>query len=60
MSDKRGPWTAKVMSAVLVCLAVAVGARLVWWLTEPLLPYLLVLVGLGAVYALVLGRFRRQ
>lgn len=48
------------MSAVVVCLAVAVGARLVWWLTEPLLPYLLVLVGLGAVYALVLGRFRRQ
>lgn len=47
------------MSAVVVVLAVAVGARVVWELLMPLVPVLLGLVGLGVVYALVLGGSRR-
>ncbi len=52
-------WPAKAMSAVVVVLAVAVGARVAWELLAPLVPVLLVLVGLGVVYAVVFGRFRR-
>lgn len=58
-ADKGRRWTAKVMSAVVVLVATAVGARVAWELLKPLLPGLLVLVGLGAVYTVVLGRFRR-
>lgn len=47
------------MSSVIVILAVAVGCRIAWELLAPLLPYLLLLVGLSVVYAVVLGRFRR-
>ena len=47
------------MSAVVVLVATAVGARVAWELLAPLLPALLVLVGLGVVYAVVLGRSRR-
>ena len=56
--DVRG-WTAKAMSAVVVVLATAVGARVAWMLLAPVVPVLLVLVGLGVVYALVFGRLRR-
>jgi purine-cytosine permease-like protein len=59
MTDKTTAWTAKAMSAVVVVLTVAVGARVAWWLLAPLVPVLVVLVGLGVVYAVVLGRFRR-
>jgi len=59
MADKSAKWEAKVMSAVVVVLAVAVGARVAWELLAPLVSVLLVLVGLGVVYALVFGRWRR-
>lgn len=39
-------WTAKAWSAVFALLAIAVGARLVWMLLAPLLPFL---VGVGVV-----------
>ena len=59
MADKAATWVAKAMSAVVVILAVAVGARVAWELLTPLVPVLLVLVGLGVVYALMFGRWRR-
>lgn len=47
------------MSAVVVVLAVAVGARVAWELLAPLVPVLAVAVGLGVVYAAAFGRLRR-
>jgi hypothetical protein len=58
VADKKGPWTAKVMSAAVVLVVTAVAGRLAWELLEPLLPYLLLLLGLILVYTVVLGRFR--
>jgi hypothetical protein len=59
VSDTSRKWQAKAMSAVVVVLSVAVGARVVWELTAPLVPLLVVAVTLAAVYAVAFGRWRR-
>jgi hypothetical protein len=56
---KPSKWLAKAMSAVVVVLAVAVGARVAWALLAPLVPMLLVITTLGLVYAMVFGKFRK-
>ena len=58
VSDKTGRWQTKAMSAVVVVLAVAVGARVAWELLGPLVPLLAVAVTLGVIYALIFGRLR--
>jgi hypothetical protein len=40
------------MAAVLLILLVAVGARVAWWLLEPLVPVLVMLVVMGIVVSL--------
>jgi len=59
MADHSAKWEAKVMSAVVVVLVVAAGARVAWELLAPLVPALVVLVGLGVVYAVLFGVFRK-
>ncbi len=60
MSTNGGAtWQAKAMSAVVVLLVVAAGARLAWELLRPLVPVLLVVLVLGVVYAAVFGKFRQ-
>ena len=60
MSERSpGKWPAKVMAAVIVVLAVAIGARVAAELLRPLVPGLIALVALGVVYAVALGRFRK-
>lgn len=59
VEDKGRKWQTKAMSAVVVVLSVAVGARVAWELLAPLLPLLIVAVTLAGVYALVFGRLRR-
>ena len=59
MSDgSSSKWPAKVMNALVVLLAVAVSARVAWELLAPLAPLLILLVGLGFVYAVIFGKFR--
>jgi hypothetical protein len=59
MSDgSGGKWPTKVMNALVVLLAVALGARAAWELLAPLAPLLILLVGLGLVYAVIFGKFR--
>lgn len=52
-------WQAKVLSAVLVLVVVAFGARVAASLLQPLLPTILVLAGLLWLFGLLLGRGRR-
>ena len=49
-------WAGRVWQAVLVLLAAAAGARLVWVLLEPLLPALGVIAVLLAVISLTVRR----
>lgn len=51
-------WTATVYRAVVVLVGVALGARVAWWLLAPLVPLLVSVVVLGAIYALIFGKFR--
>jgi hypothetical protein len=44
---------------VVVLVAVALGARVAWWLLAPLVPLLVSVVVLGVVYAVISGRFRQ-
>ena len=53
-----GKWQQRLFGAVGLVLAVALGARLAWWLIAPLLPWLVGLAVLGTVYGLVFGRRR--
>lgn len=54
-----GTWLKKVTSAVAVLLLVAATARMVWWLIEPLVPGLIILLTLIVVFGLAFGLFRR-
>lgn len=54
-----GSWQSRVWSALLVLVAVAVGARIVWEVLHPLLGGLLVLVVLVGLFGLLIGRRRR-
>ena len=57
--SERGTWQTKVMGALVLLLAIAVGARLVWELLAPVVPVLIVLAGVSAIYVLIFraGRF---
>ena len=55
---QQASWTTKVWQAVIVLLAAAFGARLVWLVLAPLLPVLLTAVVLLAVFGLARGRRR--
>ncbi len=46
-------------SAVMLLLAVAVVARVVYELLAPLLPFFVLTVALGIVYSVIFGRGRR-
>jgi hypothetical protein len=50
---------AKVYAAAILLLVLALGARLVWWLIEPLLGIIITVVALGAIYALIFRGMRR-
>jgi thiol:disulfide interchange protein len=56
---KPGKWMHQALAAATTLVVVAVAARLVWLLTEPLLPLLLLGLGLLTVFGVVLGKFRR-
>lgn len=59
MSDgSGGKWLAKAMNAVVVLLAVALGARVAWELLAPVTPLLIMFVALGLVYVVIFGKFR--
>jgi hypothetical protein len=49
----------KAMTALVMVLLVAAGARMVWELLVPLVPGLIVLAMFGVVFAVVFGQFRR-
>ncbi len=50
---------AKVYAAAILLLVLALGARLVWWLIEPMLGIIFAVVVLGAIYAVIFRGFRR-
>jgi hypothetical protein len=50
---------AKVYAAALVLLAIALGARIVWWLVEPFMWMVITIVALGAIYMFIFKGFRR-
>lgn len=50
---------AKVVGAIGLVLAVAIGTKLAWQMLAPLVPDLIVLFVLAVIYGLVFSRFRR-
>lgn len=56
MSPGSQGWKTKVFTALVLLLAVALGARVVFELLAPLVPALVTLVALIAVYWLILRR----
>lgn len=57
MANYRGPSTSgSILSAVVLLIAVAVGARVVYELLAPLLPLLIALTILGAVFVALFRR----
>ena len=59
MSVNSKGWMSKVVQGLLVVLGVAVVARIAWELLWPLVPALLVLICLLALFGLLLDRSRR-
>lgn len=58
MSERRRPLPGRVIGYALAVVVVAGVARAVWELLQPLVPVLLTLLGLVAVYWVILGRGR--
>lgn len=58
MNGMYPSWRQRVLSALALLLLIAVGVRIVADLLEPLVPMLAVLLVLGAVFWLVIGRHR--
>lgn len=58
MPSPRG-WRQQVFSGLVMVLAVALVARAAEWLLAPLVPTLLVLIGLLGLYSVLIGRWRR-
>ncbi len=50
---------AKVYAAALLLVLIAVGARLVWWLIEPLLGIVAAIVVIGGIYMFIFRGLRR-
>ncbi|GAA1795198.1 hypothetical protein GCM10009682_16170 [Luedemannella flava] len=53
-----GSWQGRVFGAVVLLLAVAIGTRVAGELLRPLVPGLVALAVLGAVFSLLFGRMR--
>jgi hypothetical protein len=53
-------WTNTVIKAAWSLVFVAVAAYIVWWLLEPLLPLLVILLVLIGILRLAVGWFRRD
>lgn len=60
MNHGDGGWLNKIVSAVAVLLLVAISARVVWWLIQPLVPFLIVALVLIVVFGVAFGWFRRR
>lgn len=56
MSDDHKRWQARVISALLLLLAVAVGARVAAWLLMPLLPTLAIAAAVALICAFIFHR----
>jgi len=52
-------WMKRATGALLLLLGIAVGARLIYNLLLPLLPLLICTIALIAIYAVLLGFWRR-
>lgn len=59
-SNRLGPVLGRILGALLLVLAVAGVARAAYWLLAPLVPAVVVLIVLGAVYWIVFRGFRRR
>lgn len=51
--------TKRILSALLLLVGIAVGARVVYGLLVPLLPGVIAIVALSAIYLMIFGRRRR-
>ena len=61
MNEKLpGSLVQRMLAAVVMLLVVSVAARIVWWLTEPLLPWLITAICLISLYLVVFGWLRRR
>ncbi|MFC5290919.1 hypothetical protein ACFPM7_28045 [Actinokineospora guangxiensis] len=49
----------RARSFLLLAIAVAIGIRVLWWAVEPVIPALIVLLGLVVVFGTVLYRRTR-
>jgi hypothetical protein len=59
MNGEGDGWRKRAFGALGLILAVAIAARVVWALLEPLVPGLVALVVLGVVYAITFGKSRQ-
>lgn len=59
MANEGRGWWWRVAGSLLLLAGIAIGARLIWEVLSPLLPVLLLGVGLVVVWAVVLRSFRR-
>ncbi len=53
-----GGWTGRAIGALVLLLLIAFGAHLAYEWLSPLVPVVCVVIVLGALYALILGRRR--
>ena len=58
MNERKPPLPGRIVGYALAVVVVAVSARAVWELLQPLLPVLLVVVALVGILWLVVGRLR--
>jgi len=58
MSGDKPPLPGRIVGYAVAVVIVAASARLVWELLQPLVPVLLVLVGLVGILWFVIGRLR--
>lgn len=58
MNDRKPPLPGRLVGYALAVVVVAVAARLVWELLQPLLPVLATFVGLCGLYWLIFGSAR--
>jgi hypothetical protein len=58
MNHGSHSWKAKVLTSLVLLLAIALGARVVFELLAPLVPAIAALLALLAIFWLILGRRR--
>ena len=59
MSDNHQSWTRHAWQGLLLLVAIAIGARVVYGLLVPLLPGVIALLMLGLTYVLIVQRRRK-